>query len=378
MPPVAPMLARAAESLPVAAADEMWFEPKWDGFRAVVFRDGDDLAIGSRNERPLTRYFPELLGPLRARLPQRCVLDGELVIVGPGGGLDFAALSARIHPAASRIARLAAETPARFVAFDILALGDRDLTGRPFSERRRTLADVAAGFGPPVHLTPATTDRSLATAWFERFEGAGLDGVVAKPAGGTYECGKRAQFKIKHRHTADCVVAGYRMHRSGDGVGSLLLGLHDSREVLHYVGAASGFTADGRAELAGLLAGHRIDDAVTHPWTVEGAEGRAARCSEPLAVGRRRLGAIAGRPRGGGGIRRRPGGTVPPQRPTTALAPRSGARELQLCPDHPQRPGRTGGDLRGCRSGGMMSAALRARHGTIVPVRLHRRRAPNG
>ena len=268
------MLARAAESLPVAGADEMWFEPKWDGFRAVVFRDGAEVEIGSRNERPLTRYFPELIGPLRARLPQRCVLDGELVIVGPGGGLDFAALSARIHPAASRIARLAAETPARFVAFDILALGDRDLTGRPFSERRRTLDDVAAGFGPPVHLTPATTDRSLATAWFERFEGAGLDGVVAKPAAGTYERGRRAQFKIKHRHTADCVVAGYRMHRSGDGVGSLLLGLHDSREVLHYVGAASGFAARERAELAGLLAKHRVDDAVTHPWTVEGAEGR--------------------------------------------------------------------------------------------------------
>jgi len=268
------MLARAAGSLPTAAAGEMWFEPKWDGFRAVVFRDGGDLEIGSRNERPLTRYFPELLGPLRARLPQRCVLDGELVVVGSGGDLDFGALSARIHPAASRIARLAAETPARFVAFDILALGDRDLTGRPFGERRGTLADVAAGFGPPVHLTPATTDRSLAAAWFERFEGAGLDGIVAKFAAGTYECGKRAQFKIKHRHTADCVVAGYRTHRSGDGVGSLLLGLHDSREVLRYVGAASGFAAQERAVLAGLLAKHRIDDAATHPWTVEGAEGR--------------------------------------------------------------------------------------------------------
>ncbi|MCE2532003.1 MAG: ATP-dependent DNA ligase [Acidimicrobiia bacterium] len=274
MPPLAPMLARATESLPVASANEMWFEPKWDGFRAVVFRDGDKLEIGSRNERPLTRYFPELVGPLRARLPQRCVLDGELVIVGPEGDLDFAALSARIHPAASRITRLATETPARFVAFDILALGDRDFTTRPFSERRRTLVDVAAGFGAPVHLTPATTDRSLAAAWFERFEGAGLDGIVAKPAAGTYECGKRAQFKIKHRHTADCVVAGYRMHRSRDGVGSLLLGLHDSRGVLHYVGAASGFTAQDRAELAGLLAKHQVDDVATHPWTVPGAEGR--------------------------------------------------------------------------------------------------------
>jgi len=274
MPPVAPMLARASESLPVAAAGEMWFEPKWDGFRAVVFRDGRELEIGSRNERSLTRYFPELAGPLRARLPQRCVLDGELVIVGSGGALDFDALSARIHPAGSRVTRLATETPARFVAFDILALGDRDLSGRPFGERRRTLADVAAGFAAPVHLTPATTDRPLATAWFERFEGAGLDGIVAKPAAGTYEYGKRAQFKIKHRHTADCVVAGYRMHRSGDGVGSLLLGLHDSRGVLHYVGVASGFAARQRVELAGLLAEHRVEDAATHPWTAEGAEGR--------------------------------------------------------------------------------------------------------
>ena len=273
MPPLAPMLARAAESLPVAGADEMWFEPKWDGFRAVGFRDGAEVAIGSRNERPLTRYFPELAGPLRARLPQRCVLDGELVIAG-SGGLDFAALSARIHPAASRIERLATETPARFVAFDILALGDRDLTGRPFSDRRQTLADVAAGFGAPVHLTPATPDRLLAAAWFERFEGAGLDGIIAKPAAGIYEPGKRAQFKIKHRHTADCVVAGYRMHRSGDGVGSLLLGLHDSRGVLHYVGAASGFAAQKRTELAGLLANHRVDDAASHPWTIPGAEGR--------------------------------------------------------------------------------------------------------
>jgi len=273
MPPVSPMLARSAESLPAAGAGELWFEPKWDGFRAVVFRDGTGVEIGSRNERPLTRYFPELPGPLRARLPQRCVLDGELVIAGPGG-LDFAALSARIHPAASRIGRLASETPAEFVAFDILALGDRDLTGLPFSERRRVLVDTAAGFAPPVHLTPATTDRSVAADWFERFEGAGLDGIIAKPAAGAYEAGKRAQFKIKHRHTAECVVAGYRLHRSGDGVGSLLLGLHDARGVLHYVGAASGFAAGRRVELAELLAAHRVDDAAGHPWTTDGAQGR--------------------------------------------------------------------------------------------------------
>ena len=201
------MLARAVESMPEVEPGELWFEPKWDGFRAVVFRDGPSVEIGSRNERPLARYFPELAGPLRARLPQRCVLDGELVVAGSDGGLDFDALSARIHPAASRIARLAAETPARFVAFDILALGDRDLTGRPFVERRMVLAEVAAGFASPVHVTPATTDRSVAADWFERFEGAGLDGIIAKPATDPYLAGRRAQFKIKHRHTADCVVA---------------------------------------------------------------------------------------------------------------------------------------------------------------------------
>lgn len=274
MPPVAPMLARAVDSLPAAGPGEMWFEPKWDGFRAVIFRDGDQLEIGSRNERPLIRYFPELTGPLRARLPQRCVLDGELVVATPGGGLDFDALSARIHPATGRIARLAHDTPARFVAFDILALGDRDLTGSPFAERRAVLAEVAAGFAAPVHLTPATVDRAVATGWFERFEGAGVDGIIAKPATGNYEVGRRAQFKIKHRHTADCVVAGYRMHRRGDGVGSLLLGLYDSRGVLHYVGAASGFSAQQRAGLAGLLAEHRLDDATPHPWTAEDGSGR--------------------------------------------------------------------------------------------------------
>ena len=288
MPPLVPMLARATDSLPTAEPGELWFEPKWDGFRAVVFRDGDEVEIGSRNERSLTRYFPELAGPLRARLPQRCVLDGELVIAGAGDGLDFDALSARIHPAASRITRLARETPARFVAFDILALGDRDLTGLPFAERRSVLVDVAAGFATPVHLTPATVDRAVATGWFERFEGAGLDGIIAKPATGAYESGRRAQFKIKHRHTADCVVAGYRLHSSGDGVGSLLLGLHDARGVLHYVGAASGFAATRRSELAQQLAPHQLDDGAGHPWTVKGAQGRL-----PGAPNRWRAGAEA-------------------------------------------------------------------------------------
>lgn len=288
MPPVAPMLARAAESLPAAEPGELWFEPKWDGFRAVVFRDGAEVEIGSRNQRPLTRYFPELAGPLRERLPQRCVLDGELVIAGAGGGLDFDALSARIHPAASRIARLSRETPARFVAFDILALGDRDLTGLPFSERRGILVEAAAGFAAPVHLTPATVEPALAADWFRRFEGAGLDGIIAKPAARPYEAGKRTQFKVKHRRTAECVVAGYRMHSSGDGVGSLLLGLHDARGVLHFVGAASGFAVTQRAALRQQLAPHRVGEGAGHPWTVEGAQGRL-----PGAPNRWRAGAEA-------------------------------------------------------------------------------------
>ncbi len=268
------MLARAVEAIPEAEQGEMWFEPKWDGFRAVIFRDGESVEIGSRNERPLTRYFPELPGPLRARLPQRCVLDGELVIVGVEGALDFDALSARIHPAESRISHLAAETPARFVAFDILALGDRDLTARPFAERRGILADVAAAFAAPVHATPATTDRSVAADWFARFEGAGLDGIVAKPANDAYQPGRRAQFKVKHRHTAECVVAGYRMHRNGDGAGSLLLGLYDARGVLHYAGAASGFPAARRAELVQDLEPHRLDAGAGHPWIGDDAAGR--------------------------------------------------------------------------------------------------------
>ncbi len=288
MPPVAPMLARPTSSLPEAQAGEMWFEPKWDGFRALVFRDGTEVAIGSRNKRPLNRYFPELLGPLLTRLPQRCVLDGELVIVGPEGGLDFEALSARIHPAASRIARLSVETPASFVAFDLLALGDRDLTDRPFVERRGLLVEVSAGFATPVHLTPATDDVAVAKDWFERFEGAGLDGIIAKPAADPYVAGKRKQFKIKHRHTAECVVTGYRLHSNCDGVGSLLLGLYDADGVLHYVGAASGFAASRRLELARQLEPHRLADGQQHPWTSENAKGRL-----PGAPNRWRAGAEA-------------------------------------------------------------------------------------
>ena len=265
LPPVKPMLAKATHALPEDPEGRFAFEPKWDGFRCIVFRDGDEVELGSRNDRPLTRYVPELLGPLRAALPQRCVVDGELVIVRDGG-LDFDALQARIHPAASRIALLAEETPASYVAFDLLALGDRDLTDEPLRERRRLLESVLGAARPPVHLTPQTTDRAEAADWFGRFEGAGLDGVMAKDLDGTYEPGRRTQVKVKHERTADCVVGGYRLHKDGQGVGSLVLGLYDDG-ALHHVGVASSFKADARAELLAQL-GPLADEArgADHPW----------------------------------------------------------------------------------------------------------------
>jgi ATP-dependent DNA ligase len=263
MPPVAPMLAKAAEALP--DNEGMIFEPKWDGFRCIVFRDGDEVVLGSRNERPLTRYFPELIEPLKASLPQRCVIDGEIVVAG-ADGLDFDALQQRIHPAHSRVQRLAGETPASFVAFDLLALDDHSLMDQPFGQRRALLAKALAGVEAPIHLTPATTDRATAEDWFVRFEGAGLDGVMAKPAEGRYEPNKRVLFKVKHRRTADCVVAGFRMHKDGGGVGSLLLGLYDESGRLHHVGVASSFTARRRKELLGELAPHVEGALEQHPW----------------------------------------------------------------------------------------------------------------
>ena len=248
-PPVEPMLAKASSGLP---KDEGWlFEPKWDGFRALVFRDGDELYIQSRDLKPLDRYFPELAEPLKANLPERCVLDGEVVIAGDGA-LQFEALLLRIHPAASRVKMLAEESPASFVAWDLLALGDEDLRAVPQDERRARLEQALAGAQAPIHLTPATRDRSLAADWFDRFEGAGLDGVVAKRLDGAYQPGKRAMLKIKHERTADCVVAGFRWHKNGPGthVGSLLLGLFDDEGNLHHVGVTSSFTWDKRAALA--------------------------------------------------------------------------------------------------------------------------------
>ncbi|MCU1369905.1 MAG: ATP-dependent ligase [Ilumatobacteraceae bacterium] len=265
MPPLLPMLAKSSPELPDAEAGAYWFEPKWDGFRCIVFRDGDEIELGSRNDKPLTRYFPELLEPLKASLPARCVIDGEVVVAGPDG-LDFDALQQRIHPAKSRVDRLAAETPAAFVAFDLLAIGDESLLDAPLSSRRAQLERALAEPAPTIHLTPGTFDRALAEDWFSRFEGAGLDGVMAKPAEGAYQPNKRAALKVKHLRTADCVVAGFREHKNGDGPGSLMLGLYDDDGNLHNLGVASSFSVARRAELRDELAPFITDDWSTHPW----------------------------------------------------------------------------------------------------------------
>jgi ATP-dependent DNA ligase len=261
-PPLSPMLAKAADTLPTG--DGWLYEPKWDGFRCVVFRDGDQVELTSRNERPFTRYFPDMLDPLRACLVERCVVDGELVVPG-ATGLEFDALQQRIHPAESRVRRLAAETPAAFIAFDLLALEDRDLRDVPLAERRALLRE-AVQTGPAVHLGPSTTDVELASTWFDRFEGAGLDGIVAKRLDGTYTPGERTMVKVKHQRTADCAVAGFRWHKDGVGIGSLLLGLHDDQGVLHHVGVCGSFTASYRRELVDEIAPLREGALEDHPW----------------------------------------------------------------------------------------------------------------
>ncbi|WP_218027156.1 ATP-dependent DNA ligase [Nocardia vaccinii] len=263
MPPVKPMLAKSASALP--DDPELFYEPKWDGFRCIVFRDGDEIELGSRNDRPLTRYFPELVTLLAQALPQRCVVDGEIVAVTEHG-LDFDTLQNRLHPAASRVNKLAVETPASFVAFDLLALGDRDLTGEPFAERRKILESILDHSLDRVHLTPITTDPVLARDWFTRFEGAGFDGVVVKAGDLAYLQDKRVMIKVKHERTADCVVAGFRWHKDGQGVGSLLLGLYDEQGNLHHVGVASSFTAARRAALVEELQPLRENALDNHPW----------------------------------------------------------------------------------------------------------------
>lgn len=260
------MLAKPSKNIPQGL---FGYEPKWDGFRAIVFRNVDDIEIGSRNERPLTRYFPELVEALRSNLPERCVVDGEIVIPdGPGRRLDFEALQQRIHPAASRIKLLAETTPAHFVAFDLLALGDIDYTDRPFAQRRAVLEESLARIESPVHVTPSTTDHSVASAWFQQFEGAGLDGLIAKPLDGKYEPNKRAMFKIKHERTADCVVAGYRPHKSAsNAVGSLLLGLFTEDGALASVGVIGAFPMARRMELFDELQ-PLVTSLEGHPWGV--------------------------------------------------------------------------------------------------------------
>ncbi len=263
-PPFKPMLAKLARTIP--EGDGWLFEPKWDGFRCIVFRDGDDIELASRNERPFTRYFPELIEPLLASLPDRCVVDGEIVVADRDGhGLDFDALLQRIHPAESRVRRLAAETPASFVAFDLLALGDDVLLDVPLAARRAELVRVVRP-EPPVHLTPASTDPAIAADWFGRFEGAGLDGVVAKRLDEPYQPDKRALVKVKHERTADCAVAGYRIHKDGNGVGSLLLGLYDDQDRLQHVGVAASFPVRFRAELLAELEPLTHDAMADHPW----------------------------------------------------------------------------------------------------------------
>ena len=269
--PLKPMLAKVITEFP--DTDAFSYEPKWDGFRCIVFRNGPDIELASRNERPFNRYFPELLDPLRQHLPDRSVVDGEIVLPGPNG-LDFDALQQRIHPAASRVNRLAVETPASFVAFDLMALDDADLMATPLRTRRRLLEAALANTAPPVYLTPTTTSRETGMDWFERFEGAGLDGVIAKPLDGFYEPNARRWFKLKPRRSADCVVAGFRWHKAGDGVGSMLLGLHDHTGTLHYVGVCTSFTVKRRGELTEELAPDRDNALDNHPWR-EWAEAEA-------------------------------------------------------------------------------------------------------
>jgi ATP-dependent DNA ligase len=274
-PPIEPMLAKISQELPPEGS--FLYEPKWDGFRAIVFRGESDVFIQSRDLRPLNRYFPELHDVLLDRLPAGCVVDGEIVIA-TSKGLDFDALQLRLHPAASRVARLAKETPSGFVAFDLLAVGGKDIRSAPLRDRRQQLERLLEDVQPPIYLTPMTRDRQVAVEWLARFEGAGLDGVIAKPADGIYEPGKRAMIKVKHVRTADCVVGGFRWHKTGDDtVGSLLLGLYDDKGRLHHVGVTSSFTMAIRKQLATELAPLRTDALRDHPWGAWASGGEGTR-----------------------------------------------------------------------------------------------------
>ena len=346
MPPVSPMLAKPVPAIPPGR----FYEPKWDGFRAIVFRDGDEVEIGSRNERPMTRYFPEVADAVRAHLPERCVLDGEIVIAGDGR-LDFWALQQRLHPAASRVELLAGQTPASFIAFDLLALDDTDYTGRPFRERRAALERALAGAAPPIHLTPITTDEALAARWFETFEGAGLDGLIAKDGETTYQPNKRVMAKVKHVRTADCVLAGYRVHKSGpDAVGSLLLGLYDD-------GSSPAPPVGGHVRRAHVGRGRRRVLRGTPARAVRGAAAarlrarrpsvgraggdrvRAARRGQPLEPGEEPLvrpAAARAGPRGA--LRPHGGRALPASAAVRALAPGSRPALVRVRPARAPRP----------------------------------------
>ena len=274
-PPILPMLAKRVDELP---HEHTWsFEPKWDGFRALIFRDGDEILIQSRDEKSLNRYFPELIDPLLQQLPDRYVLDGEIVIA-IRGALDFDALQLRIHPAASRVKLLSQQTPASFVCFDLLCEGSEELCGEAFHRRRRRLEKMFSTASPPLHLTPATSDRIVAIDWFRRFEGAGLDGVMAKPVEGTYEPNKRVMLKVKHERDCDCVVAGFRWYKDAEGeaIGSLLLGLFDQAGSLQHVGVCASFAKDKRRELLEFLTPYRTNALVDHPWASWANEEAAA------------------------------------------------------------------------------------------------------
>ena len=354
MPPVAPMLAKVAREIP----EGLFYEPKWDGFRSIVFRDGDEVEIGSRNERPMTRYFPEVAEAVKANLPERCVVDGEIVVPGEKG-LDFWSLQQRLHPAASRVAMLAEATPARFVAFDLLALGDDDYTRRPFHERRAALERALAGAAPPVHLTPITRDRELARRWFELFEGAGLDGLIAKGGDTTYQPDKRVMVKIKHVRTADCVVAGYRVHKSGPGViGSLLLGLYrDEARERPRPGRRGGGVPDGAPARAVRRAAAAGDELRRPPVELGGRARRGDQAGVRESLESREVAlvrAAAARARGGGPLRPHGGLALPPPAAVRALAPGPRAGLVRL------RPARGAGAVR------PRGRARRPDHGSVA------------
>jgi ATP-dependent DNA ligase len=286
-PPILPMLAKLVGELPLGGT---WiFEPKWDGFRPLIFRDGEEILIQSRDAKSLNRYFPELLEPLCSQLPSRCVLDGEIVIAKENA-LDFDALQLRIHPAASRVRLLSQEIPASIVFFDLLSEGDRDLRDIAFKERRQELESLFSSAMPPIHLTPATSEPSVATDWFRRFEGAGLDGVIAKPVAGTYESNKRVMLKVKHERDCDCVVAGFRWHKKGGrtAVGSLLLGLYDDSGALQHVGVCASFTEKKRRELVEFLAPYRKNALAAHPWKHWAEQGLANETEHRMPGGQSR------------------------------------------------------------------------------------------